>query len=572
MRNATVSCAGKRSKRVRLPELLHVSARTTITGHCDRRCDRTIENTVAYIAESRATWSTWLTGSAFAVLLVAFAGITAAQDVTEIYSQHCAACHGADRFGASGPALLPESLARLRRTKAVATITDGRVATQMPAFSETLSAAQIDAVAAYLYAPQSTPPLWTLDDIRASRIEYADVATLPAEPVFSADPLNLFVVVEIGDHHATILDGDRFEPITRFATRYALHGGPKFSPDGRFVHFMSRDGWVSKYDLWTLRTVAEVRVGLNSRNLAASSDGRYLAVGNTLPQTLVILDANDLRPVKVLPVADLQGRTSRVSAVYDAQPRKSFIVALKDIAEVWEVSYDDDASPIYDGMVHDYQFGEGVAIEGKLNPRRTILDEPLDDFFFDASYSWLVGAARNGDAGQVVNLDVRRKIASIAVPGLPHLSSGISWQHEGRTLLATPNLREAAVSVIDMKDWALIRQIPTNGPGFFLRSHENTDYAWVDGMNGPTRDTLQVIDKRSLEVVKDITPAPGKTAAHVEFTRDGKYALVSVWDIDGALVIYDAQTLSEVTRLPMKKPSGKYNVYNKITRSRGTSH
>ncbi len=91
-------------------------------------------------------------------------------------------------------------------------------------------------------------------------------------------------------------------------------------------------------------------------------------------------------------------------------------------------------------------------------------------------------------------------------------------------------------------------------------------------MNGPTRDTMQVIDKRSLEIVKDITPVPGKTAAHVEFTRDGKYALVSVWDIDGALVVYDAKALVEITRIPMKKPSGKYNVYNKITRSRGTSH
>jgi dihydro-heme d1 dehydrogenase len=36
----------------------------------------------------------------------------------------------------------------------------------------------------------------------------------------------LFVVVEAGDHHATILDGDRLEPLTRFATRFALHGGP----------------------------------------------------------------------------------------------------------------------------------------------------------------------------------------------------------------------------------------------------------------------------------------------------------------------------------------------------------
>ncbi len=27
-----------------------------------------------------------------------------------LYRQHCAACHGADRLGAMGPALLPESL------------------------------------------------------------------------------------------------------------------------------------------------------------------------------------------------------------------------------------------------------------------------------------------------------------------------------------------------------------------------------------------------------------------------------------------------------------------------------
>ena len=41
---------------------------------------------------------------------------------------------------------------------------------------------------------------------------------------------------------------------------------------------------------------------------------------------------------------------------------------------------------------------------------------------------------------------------------------------------------------------------------------------------------------------------------------------------DGALVVYDADTLQEIKRLPMNKPSGKYNVYNKITGSAGTSH
>ena len=31
--------------------------------------------------------------------------------------------------------------------------------------------------------------------------------------------------------------------------------------------------------------------------------------------------------------------------------------------------------------------------------------------------------------------------------------------------------------------------------------------------------------------------------------------------MDGALIVYDASTLTEIKRLPMSKPVGKYNVY-----------
>jgi hypothetical protein len=105
-----------------------------------------------------------------------------------------------------------------------------------------------------------------------------------------------------------------------------------------------------------------------------------------------------------------------------------------------------------------------------------------------------------------------------------------------------------------------------------MRSHEKTPYAWVDVFFGPNRDAIHVIDKRTLEIVKTLRPAPGKTAAHIEFTKNGDYALASIWEMDGALVVYDAVTLEEVKRIPMVKPSGKYNVYNKITLSSGTSH
>ena len=123
-----------------------------------------------------------------------------------------------------------------------------------------------------------------------------------------------------------------------------------------------------------------------------------------------------------------------------------------------------------------------------------------------------------------------------------------------------------------METWETVKRIKTEGPGFFMRSHENSPYVWADVFFGPNKDAMHVIDKQTLEIVRTLRPAPGKTVAHVEFTRDGAHALVSIWEDDGAVIVYDAQTLEEIRRLPMRKPSGKYNVWNKITFSEGTSH
>lgn len=501
---------------------------------------------------------------------------TTASAPARLYEQHCAACHGATRTGLMGPALLPESLARVRRPEAIGVIAKGRAATQMPAFNDKLSAGEIEALVQWITTPVVPAPAWSEADIRASRVETAGARELPNKPKWQADPMNLFVVVEAGDHHVSLVDGDRFERIHRFASRYALHGGPKFSADGRFVYFASRDGWLTKYDLWNLTVVAEVRAGLNTRNVAVSSDGKWVMAANYLPHTLVLLDA-ELQLVKVFDVAARDGKQgSRVSAVYDAAPRTSFIVALKDIPELWEISYDPKAEDIYEGLVHDYRMGEGLPKRGFLGVRRTMLAEPLDNFFFDPSYAHALGAAGpradGAPSGQVVNLDVRRRIATLPIAGMPHLGSGITFAWNGSTVLASPNLKDGTITVIDMQDWRLIRTIPVPGPGFFLRSHERTPYAWTDSMMSPTaKDTLTIIDKRTLEPVASVRE-PGKTLTHIEFTKDGRYALASLWESDGALIVYDARSFREVKRLPMNKPVGKYNVWNKITRSEGTSH
>ena len=67
--------------------------------------------------------------------------------------------------------------------------------------------------------------------------------------------------------------------------------------------------------------------------------------------------------------------------------------------------------------------------------------------------------------------------------------------------------------------------------------------------DGQLVDEMHIIDKQSLVIVKTLDPAPGKTVAHTEFTRDRKHALVSVWEQDGALIVCDAKTLEEVVAL-----------------------
>lgn len=480
--------------------------------------------------------------------------------VDKVFQQHCASCHGEARLGGIGPALLPGNLSRTRKKAAKDVIANGRALTQMPAFSTVLNESQINGLVEYIYRPAKVKPDWSEKEISASRISHFDQSKLPNKPVFKADLQNLFIVVETGDHHATLLDGDKFEPIHRFPTRYAVHGGPKYSPDGRFVYFASRDGWISKFDIYNLKMVAEVRAGINTRNAAISFDGKTIAVGNYLPNNIVLLDAEDLSLLKIIDAKNDQGKSSRVSAVYTAPNRGSFVAAMKDFTEIWEIPY---------------QSGKQ-----QFMPRRVKLQDYLDDFFFNRDYSLVIGASRPANSqgrqknltGKVIDLDSGKLVADIGITGMPHLGSGITWDYQGKEVLASPNLSKGEVSIIDMNSWKTIRNLKTQGPGFFMRSHEGSRYAWVDVFFGPNKDKIHVIDKSTLEIVKTLQPEPGKTAAHIEYTKDGKYALLSIWDMDGAVIVYDADTLKEVKRLPMKKPSGKYNVYNKTHYERGTSH
>ncbi|MEC9401605.1 MAG: c-type cytochrome, partial [Pseudomonadota bacterium] len=162
-----------------------------------------------------------LTASLSALLLMTSLSVAGpAQD----YADNCQDCHGAGRLGGVGPALIPETLGRMCGPDLDAVIRDGRKATQMPAFADILGADQIEALAAFLKEPLSDVPNWTEKDIAASQVINEDYQPVE-KPVWQSDPMNITLVVETGDHHVSVLDGDTFETLDRFATPFAVHGG-----------------------------------------------------------------------------------------------------------------------------------------------------------------------------------------------------------------------------------------------------------------------------------------------------------------------------------------------------------
>ncbi|MCP5036695.1 MAG: cytochrome C oxidase Cbb3 [Rhodobacteraceae bacterium] len=412
----------------------------------------------------------------------------------------------------------------------------------------------------------NTMPTWGKEQITASRMMDADYIATTA-PLWDADPMNITVVVETGDHKVSVLNGDSFEVLDRFAAPIGVRGDLSFSPDGRYAFILSCDGWVQKYDIWSLAPVGRVRAGLKAQSMAISADGKWLAVANDLPNTLSILSTGDLSVGTLYEVTGDE-TPSLVSGVHTNPTRESFVLALKDVPAIWEVFYGPNPPTI--SFTHDWRIEGPVAQTNPFPIRKITRAGILGDFGFDSSYEYIIGATGPGDGVMVVDLVIGQKVAELDLSGTPQFSQGAIWNHRGTTVIATTHLNESIVSVIDMSNWKVVARIPTHGAGLAVRSHENSGYLWADTFFGRNRDMVHVIDKHTLEIVTTLRPVPGATIAQVEFTRDGRQALVLVWGDDSAVIVYDTETLEELTRLPMSNPSGAYNVWNRITSREGS--
>lgn len=114
------------------------------------------------------------------------------------------------------------------------------------------------------------------------------------------------------------------------------------------------------------------------------------------------------------PLRDADGRPGVPIAVCRLQPRQSFVVVFAGWHELWEISSDPAAPPIFDGLVHDYRMAEAIARPGYLGVRRIRLVQPWTAAWADGRVPWVLGAEAGADGDSaVLHLDVRRVVGRL---------------------------------------------------------------------------------------------------------------------------------------------------------------
>jgi mono/diheme cytochrome c family protein/DNA-binding beta-propeller fold protein YncE len=487
------------------------------------------ESAMAAEKERSVQLSGWIAGVLALSLLPAWAQAAEEPaavgfDAAVTYALKCARCHGARRYGGYGPPLIQATLARKPDEALVTAILEGLPATQMPAFSDQLSSAEARRLIEFFR--QSEEEIhWSLADIEASRVEEEAKGNAISGAVKREE---LILVVERGSGSVSVLDGGSMRELDRFEVG-RIHGGIKFDRGLHQALVATRDGTLVDYDLdrGALRT--RVKVGVNTRNIAVSSDGKFVVAANQLPQGLVVLDGR-LRPKAILPLP------GQPSAVYQVPRSRRFMVTLRDLPQLYFAS-----DP-----------------EWKLE--LVELSEPFEDFIFIPGTTRLVASSRKGSRLILYDFERNEILAALEAEGLPHLFSASFFSRNGTLHAAFNHMGVPRLSIIDMDAFEVVAQLPLVGSGYFTRTHPGTPYLWIDS----NTETIQLVDKRTLELVdRTLVPEAGKKSMHVEFTADGSKALVSIWHEEGAVVVYDSTTLAEIQRLPYAMPVGKYNAANK---------
>ncbi|NLE75629.1 MAG: c-type cytochrome, partial [Chloroflexi bacterium] len=167
-------------------------------------------------------------------------GLVGGKPTAEFFLDSCGGCHGTDRRGATGPALLPQRLTQ-EHAYYFDVIKNGKPGTIMPPWGSTVSDEEIETLIAFIYSQPSQAALqWTQDDVEASLSVLIDEGQLPAKPTHSGNLDNLMLVTERESQAIAVIDGDTHQLLGKIPASYRAHGYT-FSPvEPRWAYNMGR--------------------------------------------------------------------------------------------------------------------------------------------------------------------------------------------------------------------------------------------------------------------------------------------------------------------------------------------
>lgn len=490
-----------------------------------------------------------------------------------LFFQRCAGCHGVLRKGATGKNLEPKETLKLGQKKLERIITLGTEG-GMNNFDDILTKDEIAILATYIQLPPPQPPELDLATMKKRWKVYVKPEDYPKKPMHGRNWENFFLVVLRDAGKVAVIDGDTKEVVTKVDTGYAVHV-MKESSTGRFWYSMGRDGRINKIDLWSdpPMVVAETQIAYDARDVAVSHYGewkdKYVIGGSYWPPHFVILDAVTMEPLKVVSTrgVNVDGEyvnEARVAAVYNTPNAPTWIVAVKELGQLWQVDYSDL---------------DNLRIE-QINSHKF-----LHDGFFDPTLRYFQIAANASNRIEIMDSVTRKFVASIETGKKPHPGPGANWiDPKCGPVGGTVHLAEGKIVAWgnDPKGrpeeaWKICYSVKTDGAGLFIRTHPNSPYVFADQTLFPEIDvqqSIKVLDKKTGKIVKTIrvTEIDKAVAVHFEFNQDGSEVWVSVWVrggkkdwLKGEIVIYDSTTLEEKARIKgLETPTGKFNVYNRV--------
>ncbi|MDH5655010.1 MAG: c-type cytochrome [Spirochaetia bacterium] len=512
------------------------------------------------------------------------------ESAKKIFFDRCSGCHGAKRWGATGPSLLPNSHianaaelqgggTRSKGTEALSAILENGTPGGMPAWGKEgiLDDDEINLMARYV---QMDPPEIPALNMEVAKKEWKVI--IPVEDRPKTDETggkyqNYFGVVLRDAGQVAIIDGDTKEKIAVLDSGYAVHI-LRSSHSGRYFYVVGRDGKLALIDLWSKepKVVARARTCWDARSVDTSKGpgfhDKYAIIGCYTPFQYAIMDGETLEPLSITSVADAKDWATgnklpevRVASIVASDMKPFWVINLKEAGWVYLVDYTDPKKPKEtrikaNNALHD---GGWVQLPGSKEKRYFVV-------------------AANGKNQMCVIDTIAKKLVRpkegkgpcIDVGKVPHPGRGANFVHKKYgPVFATTHIGDTKLTFIGVDPvghpqyaWKVVENHEMkSAASLFVKTHPKSRNLWfdmplsaVEGANGEVG--VYNMDSGEIKYIK----VSDQRIVHMEYNKAGDEVWISGW-LDGSVYVYDDKTTKLKKRITggwVKTPTGKFNVYN----------